>query len=228
MDRSGVVGRDGPTHHGAFDLSYLRLIPNMTIMAPKDENELRDMIFTGVKYEEGPVAIRYPKGAATGVEPKKEIEILPIGVAEVLSQGKDVALFAIGSMVYPCLAAAQILSKSGIHVAVVNARFAQPIDEETVKSLSASTGRVVTVEENVLRGGFGSGVLEVLERNGMSAIETLRLGLPDRFLEHASRDKLLDRCRLTPEGIAESITKRFFTRRKSRPGSKPRKKSQPK
>jgi len=222
MDRSGVVGRDGPTHHGAFDLSYLRLIPNMVIMAPGDENELRDMILTALSYEEGPIAIRYPKGAGTGVEPKGGIDVLPIGEAQVLRQGKDISLFAIGSMVYPALAAADILKKSGISASVVDARFVQPIDEKTLTSLYRKTGKIVTVEENVLRGGFGSGVLEVLERHGQKECEVLRLGLPDRFLEQASRDKLLESCGLTPERIAESIANRFFTKAGSRARPKPR------
>jgi 1-deoxy-D-xylulose-5-phosphate synthase len=228
MDRSGVVGRDGPTHHGAFDLSYLRLIPNMAVMAPKDENELKDMIVTGLAREDGPVAIRYPKGGGTGVDLKGEAEVLPFGAAEVLKRGRDVAVFAIGSMVYPCMLAAEVLRESGIDASVVNARFAQPIDEETVKQLSLRTGRIVTVEENVLRGGFGSGVLEVLERQGLVRTEVLRLGLPDTFLEHGSREELLRECGLTPEKIAESIIERFFAGRKGKKGPKPRRKSRAK
>lgn len=225
MDRSGIVGRDGPTHHGTFDLSYLRLIPNMTVMAPKDENELRDMLLTALSHESGPVAIRYPKGAGIGVEPKAEMEVLPIGKAEVLKQGEEVAIFAIGSMVHPCLDAASILEGLGIDAAVVNARFAQPIDQKLVKELARKTGKVVTVEENVLRGGFGSGVLEVLEQESVPKLKFLRLGLPDRFLEHGSRDKLLKECGLTAEGIAERIKDTYFGGTKTRARAKSKRKS---
>lgn len=209
MDRSGIVGRDGPTHHGTFDLSYLRLIPNMTIMAPKDENELRDMLFTAVSYTKGPVAIRYPKGAGVGVKLRKEMKILAIGEAEALREGKDVAILAIGSMVRPCLEAAELLKAARIDAAVINARFAQPIDETLVKDVAKRTGRIVTVEENVLRGGFGSGVIEILEDSGLSDVRVLRLGLPNQFMEHGSRDKLLDMCGLTPQKIAQGIASHF-------------------
>jgi 1-deoxy-D-xylulose-5-phosphate synthase len=210
MDRSGVVGKDGPTHHGTFDLSYLRLIPNMTVMAPRDEKELKDMLLTALSYEDGPVAIRYPKGSGVGVELTEEMELLPIGRAEVMKKGKDVAIFAIGSMVYPSLKAAEMLKAFGVKATVVNARFAQPIDAALVANLAGKIGKLVTVEENVLRGGFGSGVLEVLGEAQLSGVGVLRLGLPDRFLEHSPRGMLLAECGLTPEGIRDAILKRFF------------------
>ncbi len=210
MDRSGVVGKDGPTHHGTFDLSYLRLIPNITIMAPRDENELRNMLFTALSYEEGPVAIRYPKGSGVGAELSEEMELLPIGRAEVLKKGKDVVMLAIGSMVYPSLEAAEMLKGFGVKATVVNARYAQPIDRALVASLAEKIGKVVTVEENVLRGGFGSGVLEILEEARLSGVSILRLGLPDTFLEHSSRGTLLAECGLTPDGIKGAILERFF------------------
>jgi len=211
MDRSGIVGRDGPTHHGAFDLSYLRLIPNMIIMAPKDENELRDMLFTAVSYTNGPVAIRYPKGSGVGVKFRKEMQVLPMGEAETLRKGKDVVIIAIGSMVYHSLQAAAILESRKIDAAVINARFAQPIDETLVKKVARKTGKIVTVEENVLKGGFGSGVIEILEDSDLGDVRVLRLGLPDQFVEHGSRDKLLDMCNLTPQKIADRIASHFFS-----------------
>ncbi|TET46193.1 1-deoxy-D-xylulose-5-phosphate synthase [candidate division TA06 bacterium] len=216
MDRSGIVGEDGPTHHGTFDLSYLRLIPNMIIMAPKDENELRNMLLTGISYTKGPVAIRYPKGAGVGVRLEKEIKVLPMGKAETLKKGKDVAILAIGSMVYPCLEAAKLLKLAKIDAAVINARFAQPIDEALVKTVAKKTGKIVTVEENVLRGGFGSGVIEILEDLDLSDVRVLRLGLPNQFVEHGSRDKLLDICSLTAQKIADRIANHFFSQKGKR------------
>ena len=216
MDRSGVVGEDGPTHHGSFDLSYLRLIPNMIIMAPKDESELRDMLFTAISYTKGPVAIRYPKGSGVGVKLRKEMKVLSMGEAETLKKGKDVAILAIGSMVYPCLEAAKLLKSAKIDAAVINARFAHPIDETLVKDVAKRTGKIVTVEENVLRGGFGSGAIEILEDLDLSEVRVLRLGLPNQFVEHGSRDKLLDMCGLTPQKIADRIASHFFPRRGKR------------
>jgi len=188
----------------------------MIIMAPKDENELRNMLLTGISYTKGPVAIRYPKGAGVGVRLEKEIKVLPMGEAETLKKGKDVAILAIGSMVYPCLEAAKLLKLAKIDAAVINARFAQPIDEALVKTVAKKTGKIVTVEENVLRGGFGSGVIEILEDLDLSDVRVLRLGLPNQFVEHGSRDKLLDMCSLTAQKIADRIANHFFSQKGKR------------
>lgn len=205
LDRGGIVGEDGPTHHGTLDLSYLRLVPNMVVMAPKDEAELRDMLKTAILYDKGPIALRYPRGKGLGVPLNREPISLEIGKAELLREGEDVLILGIGSMVYPSLEAASILEKKGIGPTVVNARFAKPLDRELLKGLLQHIGTVVTVEENNLPGGFGSGVLEFIEEEGLTGTKVLRLGLQDCFVEHGSRDILLNQCGLSPEKIADRI-----------------------
>ena len=202
VDRAGVVGQDGPTHHGCLDLCYLRAVPGLTIMAPKDERELRNMLFTAVKVPCGPVAIRFPRSEGVGSDAAGPFSELAIGRAERLREGNDVTLCAIGSMVYPCLEAAEILSKSGIGAAVVNARFAKPIDSELICELARRSGKLVVVEEGSLIGGFGSAVLECLEANGICS-SVKRLGIPDAFVEHASREALLEKLGLSGHGIAD-------------------------
>ncbi len=204
LDRGGIVGEDGPTHQGQFDLSYLRLVPNMTVMAPKDENELQHMLYTAVKAIKGPVAVRYPRGSGEGVPLDEEFREVPFGKAEVLREGRDVAIIAVGHMVYPSLRAAEELEKEGIKAAVVNARFVKPLDEETILELAETTKRLVTVEENTLWGGFGSAVAELLADRGI-LVPLKRIGLPDKFIEHGSPKVLREKYGLTPSAIARTI-----------------------
>lgn len=204
LDRAGIVGEDGPTHHGVFDFSYLRHIPNIIVMAPKDEGELRNMFATAVQAN-APVAIRYPRGSGTGADISKELQVLPIGKAEELIKEGSIALLAIGAMVEPCMQAARLLAQKGIFCRVVNARFLKPLDGELIRRLARETGSIVTVEDNNLSGGFGSAVLEYINSNNLNWVKVLRLGWPDQFIEQGSRNELLDKYRMTPEGIAESV-----------------------
>lgn len=200
LDRAGLVGDDGPTHHGVFDLSYLRHIPNLTVMAPADEAELRDMLFTALALD-GPAAIRYPRGAGGGGDLAREMMRLEPGRAELLREGGDVALLAIGTMVQAARGAAEKLSAEGIEAAVVNARFVKPLDGETIASLAQSTGRIVTIEENVLAGGFGSAVLELLDQRGLSGTPLRRLGIGDCFVPAGEKSILLAEWGLDVEGV---------------------------
>jgi 1-deoxy-D-xylulose-5-phosphate synthase len=202
MDRAGFAGDDGRTHHGIFDLSYLGCLPNMVIMAPRNENELRHMIKTAVDYTDGPVAVRYPRGAGVGCDCSEPLRSLPIGRSEVVRNGESVALVAVGSMVYPTLAAADLLMNDGIEATVVNARFVKPLDEKLLLDLARSHQAVITVEENVVRGGFGSAVLEVLSAHDLPT--TVRtLGVPDQFFEQASQSRLRELAGLSARQIAD-------------------------
>jgi len=201
LDRAGLVGEDGPTHHGVFDYSYLRMIPGMTVMAPADENELRHMLHTAIRFN-GPISIRYPRGNGVGVAIDPEPKELPIGKGVRLKDGTDVTILAIGNRVHPSLEAAQILEDKGISCGVVNMRFVKPLDVELLKECAAKTQRLVTVEDNVLQGGFGSAVLEALTPG---RAEVLRLGLPDAFVEHGAPPLLYDAVGLTAPKIAEKI-----------------------
>ena len=218
MDRAGLVGADGPTHHGAFDLSYLRLIPNMTIMVPKDEQELRDMLFTAtLRGVEGPIAIRYPRGTGIGVPLADEgFRAIPIGQGEMLRDGEDVAIVGVGPLLYEALKAAEDLEREGISVAVANARYVKPLDTALLEGLAARFKHIVTIEENVIAGGFGSAVSEFyanspsFSRRGLGGGENklthvLHIGLPDRFIEHGAPAGLLADCGLTREGIRERV-----------------------
>jgi len=201
MDRAGVVGDDGPTHHGVFDISYLRHLPGLTMMAPKDENELRHMLKTAL-YAGSPMALRYPRGAGYGVEMDLELKSLEIGKGELLVEGDDVCIVAIGSTVYPALQAAETLRGRGISAGVVNARFVKPLDADLILSVAGKTGRIVTVEENALQGGFGSAVLELLFDNGRHDVGIKRLGVPDQYVEQGSQAQLRKDLGIDAEGIA--------------------------
>ncbi len=201
MDRAGLVGDDGPTHHGVFDISYLRHLPQMTMMAPKDENELRHMLKTAV-CSGIPMAMRYPRGAGYGVELDSELKALEIGRGEQLLDGKDLTIIAIGATVYPALQAAETLRKQGIDTGVINARFVKPLDADLIMTAARGTGRVITVEENALQGGFGSAVLELLYDNGLQNVKIKRLGIPDHFIEHGSQAQLRKDVGIDSEGIA--------------------------
>jgi len=189
LDRGGVVGDDGPTHHGVFDLNYLRFIPNLVLMAPKDENELQHMLHTAIQHD-GPTAVRYPRGAGEGVELSDNLSEIPIGKGELLREGKDILLLPIGNRVYPALEAAKGLEKVGIDAAVINPRFIKPLDNELIIEWAEKTGRVVTVEDNARMGGFGSAVLELLASSNHSHIKVTTLGYGDKYMEHATQEIL--------------------------------------
>ena len=201
VDRGGLVGDDGPTHHGVFDISYMRHPPSMTAMAPRDKAELSDMLVTALSLD-GPASLRYPRGEAAGVQREGKPQVLPVGKAEVLREGGDVAIVAVGSMVREALAAAEELAEEGIEASVVNARFIKPLDEELICSLAKSVGRIVTVEEGILVGGFGAGVVEALADRGLAGVGLTRLGIGDSFVACGDRQRLLAQWRLDPEGIA--------------------------
>lgn len=203
LDRGGLVGEDGPTHHGVFDLSYLRTMPGMTVFVPKDENELRDMLYTAV-HMDAPTAIRYPRGAGMGVPLSEGFREIEIGKAEALSEGDDVALLAVGTMVDAAKKAAAMLEEKGVRAAVVNMRFVKPLDTATVDRAAQKNKLLVTMEENVLPGGFGSAVAEYMADAGHRT-PLLRIGIPDRFVSQGAKSKLLESCGLLPEQIAEKI-----------------------
>jgi 1-deoxy-D-xylulose-5-phosphate synthase len=202
LDRSGIVGEDGKTHQGTFDLSYLSLMPNMVVCAPKDENELQDLLYTALDTEH-PMAIRYPRSRVTGVPLATELHQLPIGKAEIMKQGEDIVIIGIGSTVMPSLEAAEHLALSDIDAMVINARFAKPLDKELILDAANHIKRVVTVEENVLSGGFGAAVLELLEQAEVSDVKVKRLGIPDEFVTHGKQDLLRSLYHLDAQGIAK-------------------------
>jgi len=206
MDRAGIVGEDGPTHHGLFDLSYLRSMPNMVLMAPKDENELQHMLKTAVEHD-GPAAVRYPRGNVIGVKLDEELNPLDIGKAELLRPGKDLVLVAVGSTVYCAMEAAERLDSQGIEAAVINARFVKPLDRELILTWAERTGRVVTIEENMLQGGFGSAVIEMFEEESFSPKAVKRLGVSDFFVPHGSQATLRNLCGIDTDAIERAVLK---------------------
>ena len=204
LDRAGLVGEDGPTHHGLFDYAYLRCLPNMCVMAPKDENELQHMIKTAIE-QPHPAAVRYSRGSALGVPMDEKIRTLPIGKGEVIREGRDLAIIAIGSMVNPSLLAAERLSKEGVEAQVVNARFVKPIDEKLLWEAANAFKTLVFVEEASLHGGFASACWEVLEKNRIFGNSILRIGVPDAFVPHGSRSLLLAKYGLDADGLYQRI-----------------------
>lgn len=206
IDRGGVVGDDGPTHHGVFDLSYLRFIPNMVLMAPKDEEELRHMLFTAIIHD-GPAAVRYPRGSGEGVELTTEMAPLPIGKGELLKEGTDILLLPIGNRVYAALEASQGLEKVGISAAVINPRFIKPLDKELIMEWTEKTGRVITIEDNARQGGFGTSILELLSRRNSPAISCKNLGYPDHFVEHGPQPILWKNYCLDAPAIIKTALK---------------------
>ncbi len=211
LDRGGLVGEDGPTHHGAFDISYLRKVPGMTLMAPRDARELELMLDFAAAHVSGPIAVRYPRGAVSEETASALASIVPApvtaGKSELLKDGKDVLILAYGSMVYTAYEAAALLAKSGIDAAVVNARFAKPLDSEAILALSKDKPLVVTLEEGSLVGGFGDAVMELFEKKEGAVPRVRTLGIPDRFIEHGNRASLLDKLGLSASKIAEEIVK---------------------
>ncbi|QLA15558.1 1-deoxy-D-xylulose-5-phosphate synthase [Desulfolutivibrio sulfoxidireducens] len=206
LDRGGLVGEDGPTHHGAFDLSYLRHIPNLVLMAPKDEAELARMLVTALAHD-GPAAIRYPRGVGVGARPDPRPEPLAIGQGEMLRSGSDAAIIAVGSRVHPCLAAAgAVAAKTGKSVAVFNARFIKPLPQDDILELAGRCHRLLVVEENTVAGGFGSAVLELLaDKDALAGLTVKRLGLPDAFVEHGPQKTLRAKLGIDTEGITRAI-----------------------
>ncbi len=202
VDRSGLVGADGPTHHGVFDISYLRMIPNMVVAAPRDEAELRDLLYTAINYDKGPFAIRYPRAQVQGVDLSRDPLPIPVGSWEVLSKGSRVAVLGLGRGVAISRAALKLLDKR--RPTLVNARFVKPIDEKLLLKLARSHSALITVEENALAGGFGSAVLECLRDLGVS-LPVIRLGLPDRFIEHGAIDSLLSENGVDAVGVARAV-----------------------
>ena len=207
LDRAGFVGADGPTHHGLYDLTYLRMIPNMTIMVPRNGAELRGMMELASNYETGPLAIRYPRGNTAELDEKK-IPQIEYGKAHVLRKGQDVALFAVGSMVDTAEKVANLLEKKGYSVAVVNARFVKPLDGNVVVQFAEKVKLLVSLEENTIHGGFGSGVLETLSEQGI-CVPTLQIGVPDRFIAQGSPEEQFQAAELSPEQISKRILERL-------------------
>jgi len=205
MDRAGIVGEDGATHQGLFDIAFLRTLPNMVIMAPKDENELRHMLKTSI-YHPGPSSIRYPRGSGLGVKIDEEVKEIEVGKGEVIKDGKDLAIIAFGSMVDPSMKAAAMLEEKGFSVAVINARFAKPIDKSLIMEYAKKTGCLITTEEHSVQGGFGSAVLEVLQNfDERIPLKTKCIGVPDVLIEHGATGLIKKDLKLDPEGMFETI-----------------------
>ncbi len=219
VDRAGIVGEDGPTHQGAFDIAYFCAIPNMIVAAPQDEDELQHMLYTALKAGR-PMAIRYPRGGGQGVSLNPEYQLLPIGKSQVIKEGRDGMILALGSMVHPALAAAKVLNTEDLQIGVINTRFAKPLDEETIIEAAGKCGRLLIVEEGALQGGFGSSVIAMLSRRGMGNIRIERLGLPDRFIEHGNPEQIRDNYDLSSNGILRRFKAAFPDIKKNylRPG----------
>ncbi|WP_163102642.1 1-deoxy-D-xylulose-5-phosphate synthase [Peribacillus alkalitolerans] len=205
IDRAGLVGADGETHQGVFDIAFLRHLPNLVLMMPKDENEGQHLVNTAVKYDAGPIALRFPRGNGYGVKMDEQLKEIPIGSWEVLKDGSDVVILTFGTTIPMCMEAAENLEKQGFSVRVVNARFIKPMDEAMLTQIFAEGLPILTVEEACLQGGFGSGVLELAEEMGVYSHPIRRMGIPDRFIEHGNVDQLLEEIGLTTEGITEKI-----------------------
>ena len=209
LDRAGIVGADGPTHQGMYDIAYLRCLPNLTIMAPKDEAELQRMVVTGVNHTSGPIAMRYPRGNGYGVPLMEEgWEELAIGKAEILRNGDDLLILGYGSMVYPAMQTAEMLSEHGIEATVINARFVKPLDTELILPLAQRIGKVVTMEEGCLMGGFGSAVAEALLDNNV-VVPVMRLGVPDTLVDHATPEQSFASLGLNPSQMCDRILATF-------------------
>ena len=209
-DRAGIVGEDGKTHHGAFDISYLRCLPNAVVAAPMDENEFQHLIYTAYKHQ-GPFAIRIARGAAVGVPLDSDLRVLPLGKGFVVREGRDVVIFALGKPVSAAMEAAETLARHGISCGVVNPVFVKPLDVELLLDAARSSRRIVTVEENVLAGGFGSAVLEALAEAGLEDVSVHRIGMPDSFIEHGTAVNQRHRLQLDAEGIAQQVLSVFFS-----------------
>jgi 1-deoxy-D-xylulose-5-phosphate synthase len=215
IDRSGIVGEDGKTHQGTFDISYLIFIPNLIVTAPKDENELQHLLYTAVKSKH-PMAIRYPRGSGLGTELDPVLHAIPIGKGEIVRQGKDVLILAIGTTVAPSVEAAQELAAKGIEATVVNARFAKPLDSELIIDLASRIKRLVTVEENALSGGFGNSVVDLLQKSGIGDVRVKSIGIPDEFVEQGTQAILRSKYGLDTKGIVKQVLELFPNRQRRR------------
>ncbi|MCX7875953.1 MAG: 1-deoxy-D-xylulose-5-phosphate synthase [Melioribacteraceae bacterium] len=204
LDRAGLVGADGPTHHGSFDLSYLRIIPNMVVMAPKDEAELRNMLYTAINYKKGPIAIRYPRGNAIGVELENGFKEIEIGKSEQISDGNDLAILAVGNMVQYAIQVSKKLNEENISAEIINMRFIKPIDENRLIEIANKHKKIVTLEENSIIGGFGSAVVEFLSDNNFKN-DVLRIALPDQFVDHGTQAELHKLLEIDSEGIFNKV-----------------------
>lgn len=206
IDRAGVVGDDGPTHQGTFDISFLRFIPNMVIMAPKDEEELQHMLYTSIEYN-GPSAIRYPRGAGEDqvMSDPDNLQLLPIGKGELLVEGSDILLLPVGNRVYPALSAARELLEIGISAAVINPRFIKPLDGDLIAKWANHTGKMITIEDNSRLGGFGSSILELLSGRGIAGVQTHLLGHPDNFIEHGPQKTLWKNSGIDTPAIVQAV-----------------------
>ncbi len=223
MDRAGIVGADGPTHHGLLDIAYFRGYPNIVLMAPKDEAEMRDMLITAIEHD-GPAALRYPRGAGVGADIDREPESLEIGKAELVREGGEITILAYGSMVHPALEASTELEKEGIDATVVNARFVKPLDSELILTLAQTSRLIVTVEEAYLAGGFGSAVMELLEANSMlDSVKVVRMGVPDRIVTHGDPKLLRAKYGLDADGIFTKVVETIEILDEKRVGKKRRK-----
>tara|TARA_B100001173_G_scaffold293030_1_gene285738 strand:- start:64 stop:1203 length:1140 start_codon:yes stop_codon:yes gene_type:complete len=208
LDRAGIVGADGPTHQGQYDISYLRCIPNFTVMAPKDESELQQMLVTCINHN-GPSALRIPRGSGEGAALMEEgWESLEIGKAETIEEGENLLIIGYGSMVFPAIKTAAILKEFGVNSTVINARFIRPLDEDTIHEAAKRIGKVVTMEEGTLLGGFGSAVVESFNDNDIF-VPTLRIGIPDKLVDHATPQQSKESLGLTPEMMSDQIRKKF-------------------
>ncbi|MEO7425879.1 MAG: 1-deoxy-D-xylulose-5-phosphate synthase, partial [Fibrobacteria bacterium] len=204
IDRAGLVGLDGPTHHGAMDLSYLAMIPGMVIMAPSDEKELRNMLFTAIKYDDGPVAVRYPRASAYAPDEKLPFQQIPFGLPKIVQEGEDLLILAIGNMLAPARKAAELLAKDGIRPTVVDARFAKPLDRKAYSELFARHRAVITIEDNVIQGGYGQSVAQLLSESGHFEIPIRHIGLPDEFVTHGEIPVLHKILGMDAEGIQKA------------------------
>ena len=210
IDRAGLVGADGETHQGVFDISFLRSMPNLVLMMPKDENEGQHMVNTAIQYDDGPIAMRFPRGNGLGVKMDDELKTIPIGTWEVIREGNDAVILTFGTTIPMALEAAEAMAEKGIQVRVVNARFIKPLDEVMLSEIMSANLPILTIEEAVLQGGFGSAVLEFAEEQGYTQTYIKRMGIPDEFIEHGSVSKLLADIHLTTEAAIENLTKMTY------------------
>ncbi len=205
IDRAGLVGADGETHQGVFDIAFLRHVPNIVVMMPKDENEGQHMVYTAIQYDDGPIALRFPRGNGLGVKLDEELKQIPIGTWEVLREGRDIAILTFGTTIPMALEAAEKLAKDNVSVKVINARFIKPMDETMLHELFQSDMPILTIEEAVLQGGFGSAVLEFAHDHGYHQAVIHRMGIPDRFIEHGSVKELLQEIGLTTAHVVDRV-----------------------